>query len=348
MDRQEIRLVPIILCGGGGTRLWPLSRISAPKPFLPLIGEETSFQRTLERVRPPLFSGAIVVTGSAHVDLVDRQVGDAPIQEILVEPQPRGTAAAIGIAASRLSRDSILVVCPSDHHIDDDEAFAEAAAKAATIASGGWLVCLGVKAQSAETRFGYIRRGASIGSDAFQIQEFVEKPNADTAEAFFASGQFAWNSGIFIFRAGDYLDELKRLQPEAALAVAQSVEGGRAANGHFYPEESAFARIATGPVDRAIMEKTGQAALVMVDAGWSDVGDWRALYSKRPKDTAGNSVRGPAELLDCRNVLVDSDGPRVHLLGLEDVIVVVEGDDILIAKVAQADNVSKLRGARQR
>lgn len=348
MDVQETRLVPVILCGGDGTRLWPLSRASAPKPFLPLIGEQTLFQRTLDRLQAPLFSDAIVVTGSAHAKLVERQLGEAPIREIVVEPEPRGTAAAIAIAASRVAPDAILLVCPSDHHIDDPKAFAEAAARAASLASDGWLVCLGVEAESPETRFGYIRRGAAVGPDGFRIEQFVEKPDADAAAAFLASGRFAWNSGIFVFRAGDYLDELGRFQPQAASALARSVENGRGTGGHFYPDESAFGAISVESIDRAIMEKTDRAALVMADPGWSDVGDWRALHDKRPKDAEGNSVRGPAELLDCRNVLVDSDGPRVHVLGLEDVIVVIEGGDVLIAKVTQTGNVSKLNGVRGR
>jgi mannose-1-phosphate guanylyltransferase len=241
-----------------------------------------------------------------------------------------------------------LVVCPSDHHIEDAGRFADAVAKAARLAREGWLVCLGVEAKAAETRFGYIRRGEPLGPDGFQIREFVEKPAADVAAGFIASGQFAWNSGIFVFRAGNFLDELDRHHPEAAGALSKSVSAGRSADAHFFPDGPAFSAVQVESVDRAIMETTDRAALVMTETGWSDVGDWRTLYAERPKDSDGNSVRGPAELLDCRNMLVDTDGPRVHLIGLENVIVVIDGDDILIANAAQSEKVARLNGARRR
>lgn len=345
---HETELIPVIMCGGDGTRLWPLSRASAPKPFLPLIGDKTLFQLALDRVTGQTFSDPIIVTGSAHVDLVTQQLGRGSVREIVVEPEPRGTAAAVALAAARASPDSILLVCPSDHHIESRDAFLEAVGRAAALAAQGWIVSIGVAAQEAETRFGYIRRGEALGFQSFRIEEFVEKPQPDAAEAFVASGQFAWNSGIFAFRASHYLDELQRYRPAFAKAVTRSVQSGREGDCRFDPEPLAFASLEAESVDTAVMENTDRAALVMCDAGWSDVGDWRSLYKKRPKDSEGNSVRGRAELLDCRNVLVDTDGPHVHLLGLEDVVVVVDGDDILIANAAHSQKVMSLKATKRR
>lgn len=352
MERVQLpehhAITPVILCGGDGTRLWPLSRARAPKPFLPLIGEDTLFEKALGRVSGPTFSDSIIVTGSAHVELVERQIGAAAVREIVVEPEPRGTAAAAGLAAARVTPDSILLVCPSDHHIEDESAFLEAVQRAAALAADGWLVAIGVAAASAETRFGYLRRGKALGPAAFETEQFVEKPPAEVARDFVESGEFAWNSGIFAFRARNYLDHLGRYRPDFADTLARAIAGGRSGEGRFDPSRSIFCGLGVESIDKAVMENTDRAAVVMSDPGWSDVGDWLTLYNKRPKDSLGNSVRGPAELLDCRDVLVDSDGPRVHLLGVEGIIVVVEGGDVLVAKAGHSREVGKFGAARKR
>jgi mannose-1-phosphate guanylyltransferase len=336
------RITPVILCGGSGTRLWPRSRAATPKPFLPLVGERTMFEEALERCRGEGFDRPVIVAGAAHLQLVDSQLRDVEVGEIIVEPEPRQTAAAVASAALRLPPETVMLVCPSDHHIRDVAAFRTAVHAAASLAQEGWLVCLGIRPEGAETRFGYIRRGESVGADAFRVAEFVEKPDRDAAEAYVSSGEYAWNGGIFAFRAGDYLDELEKHRPLIAGLARDAVAAGRQDGNRFHPDASTFLRIEPESLDYAVMEHTDRAALVMTDMGWSDVGDWQTLHRMRDKDESGNAVRGPAELIGCRNVLVETDGPKVHVLGLEDILVVVDGDDVLVASVSGASQGAKV------
>jgi mannose-1-phosphate guanylyltransferase/mannose-1-phosphate guanylyltransferase/mannose-6-phosphate isomerase len=343
---DNLAIHPVVLCGGSGTRLWPRSRAVKPKPFLPLIGDSTLFEATLRRSgHDGGFAAPVVVTGTAHLDHVEAQLGDAPGAQIIVEPYARNTAAAIALAALRLPDDAIMLVCPSDHHIADTAAYRAAAAKAAALAADGWLVSFGIEAKTPETGFGYLQRGEVIGDLGFRTARFVEKPELARAQEFVASGDYAWNGGIFAFRVGTFMAELRAHRPAIAAAVEAAVAAGRADGHRFHPGAAEFAAIDSESVDYAVMENTSSAALVPADMGWSDIGSWDALHAALPQDDAGNSVRGTAELVDCRNVLVDSDGPRVSVIGLEDVIVVVDGGEILVTTRAGAQKVGKLHGA---
>ncbi len=337
-------IVPVILCGGSGTRLWPKSRAARPKPFLPLTGERTLFEATLDRCADPAhFAAPIVVTGRAHLEHVEAQAPAAA--QIIVEPEARNTAAAIALAALRLPAEAVMLVCPSDHHIGDAAAFCAAARAAGELAGEGWLVSFGIEATAPETGFGYLRRGEPIGASGYKLTEFIEKPDRALAERFLAEGGYAWNGGIFAFRAGDFLAELAEHRPALAVAVGEAVAGGREEGRLFHPDPAAFARIEGESVDYAVMENTSRAAMVPAEMAWSDIGNWLALHQARPRDAQGNAVSGPAELVDCRNVLVESDGPRVSVIGLADVIVVVDGDEVLVTTAAGAQQVGKLRGA---
>jgi mannose-1-phosphate guanylyltransferase len=327
----EDRITPVILCGGFGARLWPRSRPAAPKPFLPLVGSETLFQQTLQRCRDCGFGKPIVVTGATHVDLVDSQSAGFDLAEIVVEPEARHTAAAVALAALRLPADAVMLVCPSDHHIGDRAAFREASLAAADLAAAGYLACLAVPATGPATRFGYVRPGEQLGPSAFRVLDFVEKPDITLARDFLGSGSYAWNAGIFALRAADYLDELAAHRPDIATAVRGAVAAGRKSGRHFLPEPAKFNHIDGESIDRAVMENTKRAAMVISNMGWSDIGDWQSLKQVRDKDENGNCVRGPAELIGCRDVLIDSDGPRVRAAGLENVVIIVDGDDILVA-----------------
>ena len=339
-------ITPVILCGGSGTRLWPRSRAVMPKPFLPLVGDKTLFEATLHRAADPaIFAAPIIVTGSAHLGHVEAQLGDAAQARIIVEPAARNTAAAIALAAVSLPDDAVMLVCPSDHHIGNVPAFVEAASAAARLAGQGWLVAFGIEATAPETGFGYVKRGEAIGADGFVVERFVEKPDLARASAFLAEGSYSWNGGIFAFRAGDFMAELTSHRPDIAEAVRGAVARGQAEGRRFHPDAAAFSAIAGESVDYAVMEKTTRAAMVPVAMGWSDIGNWQALHAARDRDVAGNAVVGRAELVDCRNVLVDSDGPRVSVIGLDDVIVVVDGDDVLVTSVAGVQKVGKLFGA---
>jgi mannose-1-phosphate guanylyltransferase/mannose-1-phosphate guanylyltransferase/mannose-6-phosphate isomerase len=340
------KITPIILCGGSGTRLWPRSRAAKPKPFLPLVEDRTLFEQALLRCADAAhFHAPLVVTGAAHVEHVDAQLGLAPDAEIIVEPQSKNTAAAIALAALRLPADSIMLICPSDHHIGDCAAFTKTARSAAELASEGWLVSFGIEPRSPDTGFGYLRRGERIGKSGFKVAQFVEKPDIARAQAYLASGEYAWNGGIFAFGVGTYLEELGRFRPKLYAAVREAAEKSVVSGRRFYPNVEAFNEIEPESVDYAVMENTVHAAMVPADMAWSDIGNWQALHSARKRDQSGNAVRGPVELVDCRNVLVESDGTRVSVIGLRDVIIVVDGGDVLVTSAVSAHKVGKLSGA---
>jgi len=339
-------LHPVILCGGSGTRLWPRSRVRQPKPFLPLVGDGTLFEATLGRCPASAgFAAPIVVTGAAHLPHVEAQWPAGVGGETIVEPAARNTAAAIALAALRLPADAVMLVCPSDHHIADPATFQAAARAAAALAREGWLVSFGIEAKTPETGFGYLQRGAAIGALGFTVARFVEKPDLDRARQFIADGGYAWNGGIFAFRAGTFLAELETHRPAIAALAREAVAKGRSEGARFYPDPAAFAAIESESVDYAVMENTVRAAMVPADMGWSDIGNWDALHAARARDADGNSVAGRAELVGCRNVLVESDGPRVSAIGLEDVVIVVDGDEVLVTTRAGAQLVGKLSGA---
>ena len=340
------RISPVILCGGSGTRLWPRSRASRPKPFLPLVGGQTLFEEALLRCRDKeLFDSPTVVTGAGLLGQVDKFLGQAPGTSVIVEPAAKNTAAAIALAAYRLPRDGIMLVCPSDHHISDLEAFVRSARLAAELAAEGWLVTFGIRPTSPETGYGYLRRGEPL-HEGWRVREFVEKPDAAKARYFMQAGDYVWNGGIFAFQAGQFIEELDRHRPDLNKAIGIAVANGHAEGSCFYPDPVAFSHVAAESVDYAVMENAKRVAMVPADFGWSDIGNWRAVREARERDESGNSVRGPAELVDCEDVLVDSDGPRVHVIGLKDVLVVVDGNDIIVTTADSAPSVAKLAGAR--
>ena len=347
--RRAIFMNPItlvILCGGSGTRLWPRSRKAAPKPFLPLVGDSSLFEATLARASDPAhFTAPIVVAGSAHVDLIEAQSPAGNGMRLIVEPAAKNTAPAIALAAHLLPEDTVMLVCPSDHHIADEAAFQAAALEAARLAAEGWLVAFGIAPTRPETGYGYIKRGDALPG-GYRIDRFVEKPDVARAVAYLAEGTYCWNGGIFAFRAGTFLDELAQHRPEMAKSVREAVEQGETQGARFLPAFGPFSEIAGDSVDYAVMEETDRAAMVDADMGWSDIGNWQSLREVRADeaDEAGNIARGPADLLDCRDVMVETDGPRVSVVGLDDVIVVVDGGEVLVTSSRGAANVGKLKG----
>ncbi|MCJ2183111.1 sugar phosphate nucleotidyltransferase [Novosphingobium sp. 1949] len=343
-------VVPVILCGGSGTRLWPRSRASKPKPFLRLVGDRTLFEEAVARCPASGgFAPPVVVTGAQHLAHVEAQLGGEG--RIIVEPSARNTAAAIALAAFSLAEDDIMLVCPSDHYIGRPEVFAKVAQEAAALAREGWLVSFGIAATAPETGFGYLKRGEPIeaadGSRGFRTAQFIEKPDLARAESFLANGGYAWNGGIFAFRVRDFIAELEAHRPQIARVVRQAVDEGLADGRRFHPDAALFATVESDSVDYAVMEKTTRAAMVPAAMEWSDIGNWPALHDALDRDSNGNTTRasGAVELVDCSNVFVDSDGPRVSVIGLKDVVVVIDGDDVMITSIAGAQKVGKLLGA---
>ena len=338
---------PVILCGGSGTRLWPRSRKHRPKPFLPLLGERTLFQQSLDRASDPVrFAAPTIVAGGAHCELIEQQAGAREGMRLIVEPVARNTAPAIALAAHALPADAIMLVCPSDHHIADQAAFLAGVEEAAALAAKDYMVAFGIEPTGPETGYGYIRKGAPLAL-GHEVAQFVEKPDLATAQGFLAQGGYVWNGGIFAFRAGALLAELAVHRPDMAALAAQAWAGARQDGRQVHPAAEPFARIAGESVDYAVMESTARAAVVSADMGWSDIGNWDALMATRERDDRGNHASGPVHLTDCRNVMVETDGARVSVVGLEDVIVVVDGGEVLVTSRAGAQQVGKLPGAAQ-
>jgi mannose-1-phosphate guanylyltransferase/mannose-6-phosphate isomerase len=324
-------IVPIILSGGSGTRLWPLSTPEKPKQFLPLVGERTLFQETLLRLEGlPGLGGSIVVCNEAHRFLVAEQLRElgTPARAIVLEPEGRNTAPAIGVAAALCAAaDAILLVLPADHVIADADAFRAAVARAVTAAEAGNLVTFGIVPTHPETGYGYIEQGAAQGAWA-AVERFVEKPDRTTAEGYLATGRFLWNSGMFVFGAGSLLAELERTAPAihtACLAAA----AGATIDADFTRLGSEFLASPADSIDYAVMEKTDRAAVVRLDAGWSDVGSWAALYEALEKDANGNALRGDSTALDTSNCLVLPGSRKLAMLGVDN-IVVIDADDVLL------------------
>ncbi len=328
------QILPVILSGGSGTRLWPLSREAYPKQFLSLTGEHTMLQDTWLRVAGVATQPPIVVANESHRFVAAEQLQQAgtATTAILLEPAGRNTAPAIAAAALEARRDGddpLLLVLPSDHLIGDIARFHQAIAQAAAVAEQGKLVTFGIQPTAPETGYGYIK--ATTGEGPRAIERFVEKPDLATAQSYVASGEYYWNSGMFMFRASRYLQELERLQPQMLAACRSAWEKARRDTDFIRLDAEAFKASPSDSIDYAVMEKTADAAVVPLDAGWSDVGSWTALRDVSPQDDNGNAHRGDVIAIDCRNTF--AYGERlIAMVGLENVIVVETDDAVLVGK----------------
>lgn len=338
---------PVILCGGAGTRLWPESRGTRAKQFLPLTGSATLFQQTLTRVPAgATFDPPIILCGDAHVPFVREQMGQSKAA-LLVEPMPRSTAAAIALAVARSDADTLLLIMPSDHVITDVPAFHAAIAKAAALARQDWLVTFGIPPDLPETGFGYIASGTALGEEGFTVSRFIEKPPLADAQAMLAAGGYDWNAGIFLFRAGRMRDAMlthcRAIFEAADRAVAAGMHDGDA----FYADAIAFERAPSDSIDYAVMEKDDRVAVVPVQMGWSDLGSWQTVHAQaEERDAEGNVAVGDVFLHDSRGNLIRAPGKRVSLVGMEDVAVIVDGDDILVMPLARSQDVRAAAKAR--
>lgn len=335
-------ILPVILSGGSGTRLWPLSREAYPKQFLPLAGDVSMLQATWQRVAPVATRAPLVVANEAHRFVAAEQlaqVGGQP-QTILLEPVGRNTAPAIAVAALEAisdGSDPLLLVLPSDHVITDTAAFHAAIGDAAPAAAAGKLVTFGIVPTGAETGYGYIRAG---GQDTVRpVEQFIEKPDLATAQGYLAAGGYFWNSGMFLLRASRYLAELERLAPDMA-AGCRAAHAGAVRDADFTRlAADSFAAIEGNSIDYTVMEHTADAVVLPLDAGWNDVGSWSALRDVSPRDDDGNAHRGDVISIGCRNSYAYAKS-LVAMVGLEDVIVVETEDAVL---VAHADKVQQVK-----
>ena len=346
-------LQPVLLSGGSGTRLWPLSREAYPKQFLPLAGSETMLQATWQRVQALADAAPIVVAGEEHRFLVAeqlRQIG-APTPAIVLEPAGRNTAPAIAAAAMQAMAggdDPLLLVLPSDHVVRDADAFRAAVQRAMPAADAGALVTFGIVPDAPETGFGYIQ--AAAGEGVRKVLRFVEKPDATTAQAYLEAGGYYWNSGMFLLRASRYLQELTRFQPAMVAAVQAAMEAAVRDGDFIRLDKTAFAACPADSIDYAVMEKTDAAAVLPVDIGWNDVGSWSALWEVSPQDADGNATHGDVIAIDSRNSYAYARR-LVALVGVDDLVVVETDDAVLVARkdrVQQVKDVVAQLKAQQR
>ncbi|HEX9881036.1 MAG TPA: mannose-1-phosphate guanylyltransferase/mannose-6-phosphate isomerase [Hyphomicrobium sp.] len=345
-------IVPVILSGGSGTRLWPLSRSMYPKQFLHLFNGDGSslLGTTLGRLGAAnSFEAPIIVCNNDHRFLVQEEVTKAGVapQAIILEPIARNTAAAVAVAAHfalKRDPDAVLVVMPSDHVVGDAPGFVDGIKQAAQIAATGRLVLLGIKPAEAYTGYGYIRQGAPLDSHSggFAVEAFCEKPERTLAEQYVAAGDYFWNSGIFILSARTFLDELKRLDQSIFEAARGALEKATEDLGFLRLDATAFAGSPNISIDYAVMEKTKAAAMLPLDVGWSDVGSWTSLWQTAPHDEGGNAVEGDAVLVDTKDCLVHSERSLVATIGLKDLIIVDTPDALLVADKGRAQEVSGL------
>ena len=347
------KLQPVLLSGGSGTRLWPLSREAYPKQFLPLAGDDTMLQATWLRVAAIADAAPIVVAGEDHRFLVAeqlRQIG-APTPAIVLEPLGRNTAPAIAAAALQAlagGDDPLLLVLPSDHVVRDGEAFRAAVRQAMPAAEAGALVTFGIVPDAPETGFGYIQ--AESGNGIRKVLRFVEKPDADTAKNYLDAGGYYWNSGMFLFRASRYLEELRKFRPDILEATTRAFEAAKRDGDFIRLDKDAFAACPSDSIDYAVMEKTGAAMVLPVDIGWNDVGSWSALWDVSEQDGDGNAHHGDVISIDSRDSYAYARR-LVALVGVDNLVVVETDDAVLVARkdrVQQVkDVVAKLKSDRR-
>jgi len=344
------KIYPVILSGGSGTRLWPQSRRSYPKQFLPLISDKSLLQETATRVSDPsLFAPPLMVCNEEHRFLVAEQLREAGVtpSHIVLEPVARNTAPAVAAAAILLAAqdpDALMLVLPSDHLIDDVVMFRAAINSAAEAATDGALVTFGIKPTRPETGYGYISGGDRLGTreGVFKVESFVEKPDRVTAENYLAKGTYYWNSGMFLFTAARFLEECDAFEPEIRKGAEAAVAAAETDLDFLRLDKQAFAAIPSKSIDYAVMERTSRAAVVPADIGWNDVGSWASLWEIGEKDSAGNVVRGDALALETRNSFIASDGPLVTVLGVEGLAVVATMDAVLVLPLNRAQDVKSI------
>lgn len=343
------KIIPVILSGGSGTRLWPLSRALYPKQLHQLYSDNSMLQETAKRVCGESFGAPIIICNDEHRFIIAEQLLEAGIKPhaIVLEPVGRNTAPAAAIAALIIAKedpDALMLLLPSDHMIANEEAFCRAVSIAAEASSSGALVALGIAPDVAETGYGYIRRGPPTDGveGCFSVDHFVEKPDAPTAEIYVSSGEYLWNSGMFMFSVSQYLNELSALQPIMVDHCKQAILNGVHDLDFMRLDEAQFSKVKPDSIDYALMEHTDHAAVVPVDMGWNDVGSWSSLWEVSEKDSDENVLHGDVIALDVNRSYIRTSGPLVATIGLSDLVVVCTDDAVLIAPQDRAQQVKNI------
>jgi len=336
-------ITPVILSGGSGTRLWPLSRSKKPKQLLALTSDRTMLQMTTERCADTArFGKAIIVTNALHADEIAMQLDGDQTAAIILEPVGRNTAPAIALAAMEATPDAALLVMPSDHVIDDVAAFHAAIEAAIPLVRDGWLITFGITPDKPETGYGYIRRGETVAPGVQKVDAFIEKPDLARAATYLAAGNYSWNGGIFLFRADAYLAALEQFEPAMVSAVRQSLSGAEREGAMIRPAREAFLACPSESIDYAVMEKAERVAVVPVEMGWSDVGSWDALHALGLGDEKANVTQGDVVALDTSGCLIRSEGPVITTVGVHDLIVVATHDAVMILPRGSSQEVKKI------
>lgn len=340
---------PVILSGGTGSRLWPLSRSLFPKQLLALAGEHSLIQDTALRAMGADFAPPLIICNTEHRFLIAEQLREAevPFEAIVLEPIGRNTAPAAAIAALMVAEqdpDALMLLMPADHIVQDRAAFLAAVQRAAVAAQQDYLVTFGIAPNSPETGYGYIRRGAELKDmpGSFLVARFVEKPDAATAAGYVASGDHDWNSGLFLFKAQAFLAELERLEPELLAHCREAMAKGAKDLDFFRLEATSFAKAKAISIDYAVMERTAKAAVVPVEMGWSDIGSWEALWTVAQRDGQGNATKGDVLNHASRNCYLRSEGPLVAAVGVEDMVVVATQDAVLVSHKSASQDVKRI------
>ncbi len=341
---QAAPITPVILCGGAGTRLWPLSRRATPKQMLALTGAETMLALTARRVADAaLYRPAIVAAAADQAEAVEREAPD--LGRLILEPAARNTAVAIALAALNSAPDDVLLVLPSDHLIEDILSFNESIHKALPFACDGWIVTFGITPDRPETGYGYIERGTALGdgsSGIFAAARFVEKPDAARAQAYLAGGAHSWNGGIFLLRADTLIAGLERHAPQIIAAARKAVAGQSVEGRRILPDAAAFAAAPAQSIDYALMEKAEKVAVAPVSVGWSDIGSWAAVHETAAPDVAGNALSGDVIAIDAKGCLIRSEGPLVAAVGVEDLVIVATADAVIVVPREQSQRVKEI------
>ncbi|PPQ25954.1 mannose-1-phosphate guanylyltransferase/mannose-6-phosphate isomerase [Rhodoblastus sphagnicola] len=341
------KIIPVIMCGGSGTRVWPASRETMPKQFIALLGERSTFQNTLLRLNAAIFDEPVIVTNHDYRFLVQEQMEEIGVHgQIVLEPERRDSAAAVAIAceiAAARAPDALVAVFAADHVVQKVEAFRALCIKAGEAAALGHIVTLGITPTGPATGYGYIRPGAIAVAESgvAKVEAFVEKPDAETAERYIAQG-YLWNSGNFFFRADVMRGELAAFEPEIAAAAAEAFASARTDLGFLALDKAAFGKAPKTSIDYAVMERTSHAAVIPADIGWSDVGNWQAVWELSDKDDHGNAIRGHGVVVDGENCYVRADDTLTAVLGVKDVIVVTTDDAVLVVGAQYGDRVKNL------